>query len=58
MGKKTNKGGGVFDVTSDSPSKRFNTRVAPVDTIIGIRQGVSKRVEDGRTPPILWVGHP
>jgi hypothetical protein len=25
---------------------------------IGIRRGVSKRVENGRRPPTIWVGYP
>jgi hypothetical protein len=30
----------------------------PLGKIIGIRRGVSKGVEDSRSPPALWVGQP
>jgi hypothetical protein len=26
--------------------------------LIGLRLGVSKGVEDGCRPPVLWAGHP
>jgi hypothetical protein len=38
--------------TLDGKEKRRKEKSRPV------RRGVSKGVEDGRRPPVLWAGHP
>jgi hypothetical protein len=46
------------DHVTSSRRTRLSQTLSSLGHGIGVRRGVSKRVEDGRRPSALWAGYP